>query len=430
MRKWLALWMLLAGAGQAAPLSLDDAVRIALAQRPELRAAADELAMKQAEWRSRQAELRPAASVSVFGVTQNTGMIETTTPHVMPTFYANLPPGTVLDADVMAMWPLYTGGRLEHQVAGALVAAHIAEDEAEAEVESVVREVRKGYLAVLEAQAELQVRTAAVTEETESARVARLRFQTGKAAAVEASRAETELADAQQAKNDATAQVDQAMADLELALATPQGSELSLDGKLPAVAEVPELASLQAAAQRQRPDLRAARLQGAVAEAELGTAEGAYRPEVALVGMGQSTSVAGQGLQGGTSLAVTASVPLFDGGQRHQQVLAAKAHRDKQWALAAAAAQGVERDVQRAWVAVKAQQANLDVSEGGLRAAEETDRIAHLRENLGAGIQLEVLDAEAALVRARLNRLKALYGYHAALADLDWSVGQARQAAP
>jgi outer membrane protein TolC len=47
-----------------------------------------------------------------------------------------------------------------------------------------------------------------------------------------------------------------------------------------------------------------------------------------------------------------------------------------------------------------------------------------LRYEAGAGTQLEVLDAQVALTRARTNHVKALYDLHRAVADFEFAIGK------
>jgi DNA helicase-2/ATP-dependent DNA helicase PcrA len=69
---------------------------------------------------------------------------------------------------------------------------------------------------------------------------------------------------------------------------------------------------------------------------------------------------------------------------------------------------------------------SVEASRKGLEQAEEESRIVQERFAAGRGIQLEVLDAQVAVTRARFNAISALVEYQTALAMWRRAIGELR----
>jgi outer membrane protein len=114
-------------------------------------------------------------------------------------------------------------------------------------------------------------------------------------------------------------------------------------------------------------------------------------------------------LRGNAVAAVTAEVPIFDGGHNDHQreeaqanVLAEQAHqRDIQ--------QQVRSDVQQAVADVEAAASKIPISELQLHHAKEAVSMAQQRYETGTVTNLDLLDAQAAESSAKLASLQALY---------------------
>jgi outer membrane protein TolC len=69
---------------------------------------------------------------------------------------------------------------------------------------------------------------------------------------------------------------------------------------------------------------------------------------------------------------------------------------------------------------------SVAASRQGLEQAEEEFRVVKERYESGRGIQLEILDAQVSLTRARFNAVAALSEYHSALAMWLRATGRVR----
>lgn len=89
--------------------------------------------------------------------------------------------------------------------------------------------------------------------------------------------------------------------------------------------------------------------------------------------------------------------------------------------------QGVHMEVVRAWEQLHAARAAAATADSQLAAAEEAFRVRVAQYDVGAGVAVDVLDADLQVTRARLSRLNAVLDAHVARAQLSRAVGSAPQ---
>jgi outer membrane protein TolC len=111
---------------------------------------------------------------------------------------------------------------------------------------------------------------------------------------------------------------------------------------------------------------------------------------------------------------------------RENAVATARAKRDKAAEQEVLARQQVAKEVNQAALMLAAAEKNVEASRKGLEQAEEQFRIIQERYASGRGIQLEVLDAQVTLTRARFNVVSALADYEASAAMWLKATGRAR----
>ena len=103
----------------------------------------------------------------------------------------------------------------------------------------------------------------------------------------------------------------------------------------------------------------------------------------------------------GYTVGLTASLPLYDGGQRRAEVDAAKARAARAQADALNVQELVERETASAWLTWQTATAQVQAANAGVSAAQQGYDLANLRYNAGKSTTAERLDALATLVRAQ-----------------------------
>jgi outer membrane protein TolC len=128
----------------------------------------------------------------------------------------------------------------------------------------------------------------------------------------------------------------------------------------------------------------------------------------------------------GYSAGLVLTIPLFDGFMRENAIGTARARRDQADEQAVLARQQIAKVVNQAALSLVAAERNVEASRKGLEQAEEQFRIVQERYASGRGIQVEVLDAQTALTRARFNVVAALADHETARAMWLQATGRVR----
>jgi len=388
----------------SAALSLRGAFSVASANSPALKQVQADADSASATARSTGAQTKPSLSATTYGTVGDSSNILTSSPGVTPQNIFAVPPHGFANQDLMLMVPLFTGGRLGSASASARRQGEAAALLVQASRLTVAEAVTEDYANAVRQEALVDVAQARLTAEDEQVRVTHEKVDAGRSAPVDLLRELAEQADAQQAMLAARNGVGLALIALKTTLGVSQGSDLTLSDTLDSLTGTsPAPATLQDAllqADAHRPELAAAQRQVEAAQAGVRAARGEYAPQVYGVAMGDAMTGQGVGRVGYT-VGLTASLPLYDGGQRRADEDGAKAKLDRARADALQARQTVDGQVASAWLTVQTAAAQVQAATVGVAAAQQSYTLAGLRYNAGKSVSAERLDALSALTRAQ-----------------------------
>ncbi|MGC8669370.1 MAG: TolC family protein [Chthonomonadales bacterium] len=406
------------------PLSLKEAVTIGLRESPAVHAAQFGLTTAQAATRTARSMTQPQLSFNSYFTLGSMSNIFGTSPNVTPVNTLAVTPKAFTDQNLTLMAPIYTGGRLSSLVRAAGAAAHgAAEDLSETEVETAFT-IKIAYYRGLLAEELVKVAQARLDATEELVRNADALFREGKGIEASLRRAEAERADAQRELTTARNNAAKALLDLKTAMGVSLDSGVRLTDALAFVPLHADPSQAIAEALKRRPAVRAARARLAAASAQVDAAKGSLSPQVYGAAMADAFSSKAMGTGSGYTLGVVVSFPLVDAGQRRSEVSGAQGAKLR----AEAEEQGVElqvtNEVRQAWLDVVTAEENYHSAESALRSAEAAYAVTALRVQNQKGIQVELLDAIAALTRARANLAQALYDHSAARAALQRAMGE------
>jgi outer membrane protein len=116
---------------------------------------------------------------------------------------------------------------------------------------------------------------------------------------------------------------------------------------------------------------------------------------------------------------VTGSWPIFDGLETVGAVKSARATLSQAKITYDDLVLQVELEIQQAYSNLQQDRELYDSQSKNVDSAYEALRLATARFAVGAGVQLDVLNAQVALTQAQSTRLSALYSYNADLAEFD-----------
>ncbi len=416
----------------SSPLTLRDAVTLALVDNLTLREARADQAAADAGTRSARAQAKPSLSTTTYATAGDSPNIFATSPGVGPQNLFNVPAHGFADQNLMLMIPLSTGGRIAARIHAGQSQATAAAASLEAARLSVGEGAAEAYITALLRQSLVQAAQSRLDAENEQVRTTQIKVGTGRSAPVDLLREQAEQADARQAllrtQNDAAL----ALVSVKVALGISQDSSPALLDTLDtltsqAAVPPPTLSDALRLALAQRPELTAAAQAAAAAQATVKEAQGAYRPQVYGVAMGDAMTFAQGQSRTGYSVGITASLPLADGGQRRADVDAAKAHLARAEAEAQIARQSVTQEVAAAWLTVSTAKEASQAALVGAAAAREAYHLADLRYNAGKSVAAERLDALSALTRAQGSAAQASADFLIARSKLSRAIGQLTQ---
>ncbi len=324
-------------------------------------------------------------------------------------------------AELTATWPVFTGGRIvaANRAAGARVDEAVARRHA-SEGDLTAELVRRYYGLRLAARVHL-VRQQVLQDLDEHERQAARMRQEGLIARAEELHAAVARAEAERAL--AAAEADVAIARTALADLLG-GGPVQPTSPLFVPAPVESLEVFAAAAREHSPLLGQVAAQRRQARQGLRAEQGQWLPEVYLFGQRELVPEDLTILDPKWAVGVGARLALFDGFARENRVRAARAQEQRVAHLEQSARDGVNTLVEKRWQELrKAREQSVSLYTAR-ELAEEYLRVRRRAFQEGLATSLEVVDAELALARVRVEQLAAAQAGDVALAELLSACGQ------
>jgi outer membrane protein TolC len=186
----------------------------------------------------------------------------------------------------------------------------------------------------------------------------------------------------------------------------------------------PALAEAESRALKERPDLKESTEQVAAQEAGIQSAKSAFGPRVNVFAASELDSVNLFG-NGGNNWTAGAELQfdIFTGGQKSARLARARANFDAAQAMKQVAADGIRLDVRRAWYDFDSARQMVEVSRGAAAQSEEALRIVSNRYQAGMTTITEMLRAEDAAHAAHNSYWEAVYRCGTSYAALELAMG-------
>ena len=333
--------------------------------------------------------------------------------------------------------PLYSGGRVRNSRKAAEATARAQLLESQQTEQELAAQTILAYVSILQNQELLQVANSNLDTSRERRRIAGVRYDAGAAARLEVLRADSDLSSAAQRRISSANNVAQSKAALNILLArapeTPVRVETITSLVLPDVARFPLAAEataiagggtaptspdLRAIADTSLPSLGASRERIDAAGFNVEAQRAQKKPSIgaSLTGLLRNpvSAIGRFFLTGGLSVAQV----LLDGKRINSQVDEARATLDQ-------ARQGLAGQQLQTANAIEGSLLSLDSAlkrqtsaQTAVLSAQEALRAAQLGYAAGAGTQLDVIDAQNALVSVQTDAVNARYQVAAAQVQL------------
>ena len=202
---------------------------------------------------------------------------------------------------------------------------------------------------------------------------------------------------------------------------------LEVIGEMPYVPRTIALADAIELGKQRRPFLKQARANVLNQRQQLRSAAGQWLPTITTTGGGEwvssPTNSSWHDISKGWIAQVQGSLPIWDSGQIYGQVKQQRALLSEAEFTYEDNARQVELEVQTAYSNLQQNMELIKSQEKNVGLAEEALRLAKARLDAGAGVQLDVLNAQVQLLTAQSTQLQALFGYNSSLAEFDRATG-------
>jgi outer membrane protein TolC len=417
------------------PLSLRDAVRLALRENQSVEAAAAGLHAATAKTAEARAGRLPRVDYAESFTRSNNPVFvfsSLLTQHQFgPENFAigplNRPdPLNNFQSVVSVDQNLYDGGRTRQGVKSAELGVRMsAEEKRRAEMDTVAGVVRAYYGTVLAADSlrttEQSLRSAeADLKRAESVRMA------GMSTDVDVLSIRVHLAAVTEQRIQRAADLDVASARLNDAMGRPLDTPASLTTALEPLELVEfDLPALERKAAAERPEARASRLATDAAEVQAASARSALLPQVSFhaafeadrqqfVAKGGANWLASVGLRWN----------LFNGMGDKARIEEASHQVERQHAEARRVDSAVRLDVRRAWADLRAAQQRIEVARAATAEAEESLRITQNRYEAGMSNVTDLLRNETAVQESRTRYLAAVHDQRIAAVMVEQAAGR------
>ena len=409
-----------AGQESAQPVTLDEAIQLALDRSPGFAQSQAALESAGTGRRSAWGSFLPSVSLSSGASLNSTTRFD---PNTQVTLQGS---SDSYNAGVSASYSLFEGGRRFDELERSGAEYTAAEARREDQRFQVVLQTESMFLEALRQEELVAVQETRVRRAEESLEMIRRRVQLGEATRSDSLRARLELANAQQAELQARTLLRAAGFALgrQIGRAAP-ATPAPLDDPDPGPLSLTD-AQIYEIAESQSPTVAAAQADLRATEAGVQFARAAWLPTVSLSsGYSWNNDALALG-DGNTSwnLRLSASYPIFNGFNREAQIdraqQQARVSRLQDDDARLAAREEADAALQRLRTAAEAAR----ISQEAVQVAEEDLRVVNERYRVGVATILDLITSQVALEQAEADRVSARYDHLLARAQLEAVLGR------
>lgn len=394
----------------AADLSLKEAVNLALAQNTALK-------ITQRDEISAKAELAKAKGNNNVAVTASDSLTMQKNNDSERSDSNNL--------GLSASIPLYTGGKNQAAIKKAELGVEAADLTTERERENLKLSVIKAYYDSLEARKTIAVRQETVDKYQEHYTNVNALYSAGSKARIDVIRSSVELSDARQELIKAQNSYEVKLASLRNYLNINRNESFNLTTDFMYDAFEIDMDSCIEYAYRNRKDLLIDANKLAQQEQNLKAAKAGNLPTLKLsvvanqINAFSPASNSRQGLSAGAAL----SWNIFDSGVTKAEIKAAENNLDIAKLNLQKDKENVDLAVRQAYYSMREAEKRFNSTKDAVKQAEEDAYIAREKYRAGEGLMLDIIDAQEALAKAKLNFISAQYDYARYKATVENAMG-------
>ena len=395
-------------------ITLDEAVRIAVANSPALRTSRADVTSARADRTGAIGAFLPNLSLGYGFSDASTGRLDPTGQAITRTSYT-----TQLQASV----DLFDGLRRFNELESSEHTVEARRAELRRQRYQTSLDVKTAYFDAVAARERVNVEQARVERQREQLQFVRQQIRLGRATRSDSLRSRVDLNDAQLALLNARNEARSA----QFALAEAMGVDRRVAPVEAATLEPDTLrvsrAELMRAARTSSPGVISARRSADAAEASVASSRSSYLPSLQLSGGYAWQNPEFPPKNRSWQLRISGSLPLFDGLQRETGLARSRAQAEAARARVRSAELAVRSDVDDAYSQLQTALAGLELARESVELSREDLRVTQQRYRLGAATILDLQSAQIALQQAQVDVIRRKFDYQVALARLESVLG-------
>ncbi|MGC8843069.1 MAG: TolC family protein [bacterium] len=414
------------------PLTLEEAVKIALQNNKQIKVAEEKLLSAKSNLEMAKASEKILTSLSASAL-----RIDKKTTITMPSFIPGRPPIQITigelysyKASLGVFHPIDISKKISLREKAASLSIDQADIDYERTKEDVITSTKKAFLQALQAKKSIAIFETTLKAAEEHLRVAKANYEAGTVPQFDVLRAEVNLANIRQQ----LLSVQNAYEMAKSALLNTMGIdpttpvELQEDVKPP---EVPPLSledCIKKAIQN-RKEISVLKLGLEIAEETLRLTKRENYPDltIAFSYNWQHPTTSFSPREFTWNIVLSLSATPFDSGLNRAKQKNLETAIETLKANLSQLEDGVKLEVKNAYTNLENAKAKLDVATKTLEQAREAYRLAEVRYQAGVSTQVELLDTQAALTQAEVNYVNALFDFHIAKISLDKAIGEVKE---
>jgi len=405
------------------PLTLDDAVGIALANHPSLSIAANQVRAARAATTQARSGLLPSlgfrlqgthseSSGQAGGTAAGTGVVGSTSRS-----------STQYGATFSVSQLLYDFGRTNDDVLRSRFDAQATDLTRAQTQDDVVSDVRQAYLALLTNRELLEVAGHRVQLAQETLELTQAQYATDQVPRADVAKAESSLASARLAVTSAENAVAVSRVNLNQAMGLDVRTSYSVAPALEPEPPALTLDDLIAAAGAHRPEILAGKADTDAAEAALSAASKGQRPSLSASASYGWSDREFPPSNSSWDVGLALSMSISDGKLTQGRTEQARAQRDLALAAEYQTSQAVAQETAQAFLDLQTALEQMASARVSVESAREALALANGRYRANVGILLEVLDAQTALTSGEADLAQAKFSYLSSYYALERAIG-------
>ena len=415
------------------PLSLIEAIHIAVEQNPEIKAARYQMEAVKSNSVIAQSGFYPQLNFSQsFNRTTNPMWAFGTKLNQAAITQGDFDPARLNDPDPInnftsnfsASWSVFEGGRTKLGWEQAKQNLSIASLSLERTRQNVIVQTAKAYVGLVLAQKNIIVTKEALDTSNANLNMIQSRYNSGFVVKSDLLRAKVHIADLEQQLllSESRFKINEAM--LNASMGSGKAAPLNPVTPLAIVAEINEtIDTWISTALSKRPEMENLRLEEEIAKKEVEKSRAGHYPDVNLIGNYEINSEDFSDSADNYTIGAVMQVNIFSGNRITEETRAAKSLLARVREMQKSIELGITVQVREAFLKAISARKRIKVAKIAVDQAEEGLRIVKNRYNNGLLTIVDLLDAELARQQAHTNYFKALHDYKVARVELELAAG-------